>query len=264
MGQKINPNGIRLGITKPYSSMWFASSQVFPENIKSDFEVRKYLTKELKNASVSKIIIERATKSIRVTICTARAGIVIGKKGEDVEKLRQQIAKIAGVTAQVNICEIKKPDLDAQLVADSIASQLERRVMFRRAMKKAIQNARRAGAEGIKIEVSGRLGGAEIARTEWLREGRVPLHTLRADIDYALSEAVTTYGVIGIKVWIFKGEILGALPLVQEEAADEHKGAVAPAGRRHRREGEGRTGRGRRASAKTADKAPETAEAKAE
>lgn len=212
MGQKINPNGIRLGITKNYVSTWYASSKVFPANVKSDNEIRKFLTAELKNASVSKIVIDRPAKSVRVTICTARPGIVIGRKGEDVEKLRKQISKIAGVPAQVNISEIRKPDLDAKIVADSIASQLERRVMFRRAMKKAIQNAMRGGAKGIKIECSGRLGGAEIARTEWLREGRVPLHTLRADIDYAVSEAVTTYGVIGIKVWIFKGEILGELP----------------------------------------------------
>ena len=246
MGQKINPNGIRLGITRPYSSVWYASTANFPANIKSDSAVRKYLTNELKNASVSKIVIDRPAKSIRVTICTARPGIVIGKKGEDVEKLRQKISAIAGVPAQVNISEIRKPDLDAKLVADSIASQLERR-----AMKKAIQNAMRAGAKGIKVEVSGRLGGAEIARSEWLREGRVPLHTLRADIDYALSEAVTTYGVIGVKVWIFKGEVLGGLPLTQEETEDRNN-AAAPAGRRGRRDdNQARNGRGRRGAKKT-------------
>ena len=251
MGQKINQNGIRLGITRPYSSVWYASTANFPANIKSDSAVRKYLTNELKNASVSKIVIDRPAKSIRVTICTARPGIVIGKKGEDVEKLRQKISAIAGVLAQVNISEIRKPDLDAKLVADSIASQLERRVMFRRAMKKAIQNAMRAGAKGIKVEVSGRLGGAEIARSEWLREGRVPLHTLRADIDYALSEAVTTYGVIGVKVWIFKGEVLGGLPLTQEETEDRNN-AAAPAGRRGRRDdNQARNGRGRRGAKKT-------------
>ena len=251
MGQKINPNGIRLGITRSYSSVWYASTANFPANIKSDSAVRKYLTNELKNASVSKIVIDRPAKSIRVTICTARPGIVIGKKGEDVEKLRQKISAIAGVPAQVNISEIRKPDLDAKLVADSIASQLERRVMFRRAMKKAIQNAMRAGAKGIKVEVSGRLGGAEIARSEWLREGRVPLHTLRADIDYALSEAVTTYGVIGVKVWIFKGEVLGGLPLTQEETEDRNN-AAAPAGRRGRRDdNQARNGRGRRGAKKT-------------
>ena len=251
MGQNINPFGISLGITRPYSSVWYASTANFPANIKSDSAVRKYLTNELKNASVSKIVIDRPAKSIRVTICTARPGIVIGKKGEDVEKLRQKISAIAGVPAQVNISEIRKPDLDAKLVADSIASQLERRVMFRRAMKKAIQNAMRAGAKGIKVEVSGRLGGAEIARSEWLREGRVPLHTLRADIDYALSEAVTTYGVIGVKVWIFKGEVLGGLPLTQEETEDRNN-AAAPAGRRGRRDdNQARNGRGRRGAKKT-------------
>ena len=240
MGQKVNPIGIRLGITKPYSSVWYASTANFPANIKSDFEVRKYLTAELKNASVSKIVIDRPAKSIRVTIHTARPGIVIGKKGEDVEKLRTKITAIAGVPAQVNISEIRKPDLDAKLVADSIASQLERRVMFRRAMKRAIQNAMRVGAKGIKIEVSGRLGGAEIARSEWLREGRVPLHTLRADIDYALSEAITTYGVIGVKVWIFKGEILGQLPLTAEEPEDRN------AERKNRRRPDNRNRRGGR------------------
>ena len=261
MGQKINPNGIRLGITKAYSSVWYASTANFTANIKSDSAVRKYLTNELKNASVSKIVIDRPAKSIRVTICTARPGIVIGKKGEDVEKLRQKISAIAGVPAQVNISEIRKPDLDAKLVADSIASQLERRVMFRRAMKKAIQSAMRAGAKGIKVEVSGRLGGAEIARSEWLREGRVPLHTLRADIDYALSEAVTTYGVIGVKVWIFKGEVLGGLPLTQEETEDRNN-AAAPAGRRGRRDdNQARPGRGRRGAKKTEEApAPKAAE----
>ncbi len=256
MGQKVNPIGIRLGITKPYLSTWFAKKEAFRDNIKSDNEVRKFLTAELKNASVSKIVIDRPAKSIRVTIHTARPGIVIGKKGEDVEKLRRKIAEIAGVPAQVNISEVRKPDLDAKLVADSIASQLERRVMFRRAMKKAIQNAMRVGAKGIKIEVSGRLGGAEIARSEWLREGRVPLHTLRADIDYALSEAVTTYGVIGVKVWIFKGEVLGGMPLVQEE---EDKNAQAPAGRKRRRDGGEMRGRGRRGDGKSAARAQKPA-----
>ncbi|MBQ9274129.1 MAG: 30S ribosomal protein S3 [Succinivibrio sp.] len=269
MGQKINPIGLRLGITKPYASVWYASSSNFAANIKSDAEVRKFLNNELKNASVSRIVIDRPAKSIRVTICTARPGIVIGKKGEDVEKLRGRIAAIAGVPAQVNISEIRKPDLDAKLVADSIASQLERRIMFRRAMRKAIQNAMRVGAKGIKVEVSGRLGGAEIARTEWLREGRVPLHTLRADIDYALSEAVTTYGVIGVKVWIFKGEILGELPLGPEEQED--RSSAAPGGRRHRRDdgaGAPRGGRGRRGgaakSAAAASDKPEAAPAQAE
>lgn len=256
MGQKVNPIGIRLGITKPYVSTWYASSAKFADNIKSDTEVRKYLTTELKNASVSKIVIDRPAKSIRVTIHTARPGIVIGKKGEDVEKLRKKITEIAGVPAQVNISEVRKPDLDAKLVADSIASQLERRVMFRRAMKKAIQNAMRVGAKGIKVEVSGRLGGAEIARSEWLREGRVPLHTLRADIDYALSEAVTTYGVIGVKVWIFKGEVLGQLPLNQEET-EERNAAPDRKGRRRNDNGARTNRRGGRFDRSQGQKKPQ-------
>ena len=201
---------------KPWNSTWFANTKEFADNLDSDFKVRQYLTKELAKASVSRIVIERPAKSIRVTIHTARPGIVIGKKGEDVEKLRKVVADIAGVPAQINIAEVRKPELDAKLVADSITSQLERRVMFRRAMKRAVQNAMRLGAKGIKVEVSGRLGGAEIARTEWYREGRVPLHTLRADIDYNTSEAHTTYGVIGVKVWIFKGEILGGMAAVEQ------------------------------------------------
>ena len=223
MGQKVHPNGIRLGITKPFNSTWFANTKDFADNLYSDFQVRQYLKEELKNASLSRIVIERPSKSIRVTIHTARPGVVIGKKGEDVEKLRKHIAKLAGVPAQINISEVRKPELDGQLVADSIASQLERRVMFRRAMKRAVQNAMRIGSKGIKVEVSGRLGGAEIARTEWYREGRVPLHTLRADIDYATSEAATTYGIIGVKVWIFKGEVLGGVPVVEEQAPSKPK-----------------------------------------
>ena len=185
--------------------------------------VREYLTEKLKRASLSKIVIERPAKSIRVTIHTARPGVVIGKKGEDVEKLRLAVSKIAGVPAQINIAEVRKPEMDSQLVADSIASQLERRVMFRRAMKRAVQNAMRLGAKGIKVEVSGRLGGADIARSEWYREGRVPLHTLRADIDYSIARADTTYGVIGIKVWIFKGEVIGNMPLQAEQPAAKPK-----------------------------------------
>jgi small subunit ribosomal protein S3 len=225
MGQKVHPNGIRLGITKPYKATWYANSNEYADTLHSDHQVRQYLTKELAKASVSQIVIERPAKSIRVTIHTARPGVVIGKKGEDVEKLRLHIAKLAGVPAQINISEIRKPELDAQLVGESIASQLERRVMFRRAMKRAVQNAMRIGAKGIKVQVSGRLGGAEIARAEWYREGRVPLHTLRADIDYATAEALTTYGIIGIKVWIFKGEVLGNLPLQpQQEEPKQRKG----------------------------------------
>lgn len=216
MGQKVHPNGIRLGIVKTWNSTWYANTQDFANNLHSDFKVRKSLNKELAKASISRIVIERPAKSIRVTIYTARPGIVIGKKGEDVEKLRKSISNIAGVPAQINIAEVRKPELDAKLIASSISSQLERRVMFRRAMKRAVQNAMRLGAKGIKVEVNGRLGGAEIARTEWYREGRVPLHTLRADIDYSNSEAHTTYGVIGIKVWIFKGEILGGIAAIED------------------------------------------------
>ncbi|AMA64772.1 30S ribosomal protein S3 [Candidatus Arsenophonus lipoptenae] len=216
MGQKVHPNGIRLGIIKNWNSTWYANTQEFADNLYSDFKVRQYLNRKLGKASIARIVIERPAKSIRVTIHTARPGIVIGKKGEDVEQLRKMVTDISGVPAQINIVEIRKPELDAQLVADGIAAQLERRVMFRRAMKRAVQNAMRLGAKGIKVEVSGRLGGAEIARTEWYREGRVPLHTLRADIDYNISAAHTTYGVIGVKVWIFKGEILGGIIAVDK------------------------------------------------
>jgi small subunit ribosomal protein S3 len=224
MGQKVNPNGLRLGIIRDWNATWYADSRNFADYLNNDIAVRKHLFASLSQASISKITIERPTKSIRVTIHTARPGVVIGKKGGDVEKLRRSIANIAGVPAQVNIEEVRKPELDGKLVADGIAQQLERRVMFRRAMKRAVQNAMRLGAKGIKIEVSGRLGGAEIARSEWYREGRVPLHTLRADIDYATSEAHTTYGVIGVKVWIFKGEILGG---VVEQPQPEQKGKRA-------------------------------------
>ena len=208
MGQKVHPTGIRLGIVKKHSSVWFAEGRDYAENLLNDFQVRGYVRKRLAGASVSRVDIERPAQTAKLTIYTARPGIVIGKKGEDVEALRSTLARMMGVPVQVNIEEIRKPDLDAQLVADSVAQQLERRVMFRRAMKRAVQNAMRQGAGGIKVQVSGRLGGAEIARSEWYREGRVPLHTLRADIDYSTSEASTTYGIIGVKVWIFKGEIL--------------------------------------------------------
>lgn len=232
MGQKVHPTGIRLGISKPWTSTWYAGTKDYADNLYSDFQVRQYLTKKLKNASLSKIEIDRPAKSIRVTIHTARPGVVIGKKGEDVEVLRKHVSNLAGVPAQINIAEVRKPELDGQLVADSIASQLERRVMFRRAMKRAVQNAMRLGAKGIKVEVSGRLGGAEIARSEWYREGRVPLHTFRADIDYATSEALTTYGIIGIKVWIFKGEVLGGLPTKAEQPAPAPKKKARPAAKR--------------------------------
>lgn len=209
MGQKVNPNGVRLGIIKSWHSTWYANNKDFSNNLKNDFAVRSFLVKQLSKALISRIVIERPAKSIRVTIYTARPGIVIGKKGEDIEKLRKSIAKISGVPTQLNIAEIRKPELDAKLLSDNIVSQLERRIIFRRIMKRVVQSAMRLGAKGIKVEISGRLNGAEIARTEWYREGRVPLHTLRADIDYSFAEAHTTYGVIGVKVWIFKGEILG-------------------------------------------------------
>jgi small subunit ribosomal protein S3 len=208
MGQKVHPTGIRLGIVKKHSSVWFAEGREYTENLLVDLQVRDFVKKHLANASVSRVDIERPAQSAMITIYTARPGIVIGKKGEDVEALRRILTEKMGVPVQINIEEIRKPDLDAQLVADSVAQQLQRRVMFRRAMKRAVQNAMRQGAEGIKVQVGGRLGGVEIARSEWYREGRVPLHTLRADIDYATSEATTTYGIIGVKVWIFKGEIL--------------------------------------------------------
>lgn len=208
MGQKVHPTGIRLGIVKKHTSVWYAEGEEYANNLLVDLQVRDYVKKRLANASVSRVDIERPAKTAKVTVYTARPGIVIGKKGEDVEKLKGILSEKMGIPVQINIEEIRKPDLDAQLVADSVAQQLERRVMFRRAMKRAVQNAMRQGAEGIKVQVGGRLGGAEIARSEWYREGRVPLHTLRADIDYATSEASTTYGIIGVKVWVFKGEIL--------------------------------------------------------
>jgi len=208
MGQKVHPTGIRLGITKQHSSVWYADSKNYADRLISDLQVRDFVESKLSKASVSKVVIERPAQTARITIHTARPGIVIGKKGEDVEKLRSELAVKMGVPVHINIEEIRKPDLDAKLVAQNISGQLERRVMFRRAMKRVVQNAMRAGAEGIKVQVGGRLGGAEIARSEWYREGRVPLHTLRADIDYATHEALTTYGILGIKVWIFKGEVL--------------------------------------------------------
>lgn len=207
MGQKVHPTGIRLGIVKDWTSRWYASSQDYPVFLHQDLKVREFLKKKLAHASVSRIQINRPANNAHITVHTARPGIVIGKKGEDIDKLRQEVSAMIGVPVQMNVEEIRKPELDAYLVAESIAQQLEKRIMYRRAMKRAVTNTMRLGAEGIKITVAGRLNGAEIARTEWYREGRVPLHTLRADIDYGTAEANTTYGVIGIKVWIFKGEI---------------------------------------------------------
>lgn len=224
MGQKVNPIGIRLGITREWSSVWYADSHTFPEYVEQDHKLREFLKRKLKDASVSRIHIERPAKRANITIHTARPGIVIGKKGEDIEKLRGEVATLLGMALQdvrLNISEIRKPELDAQLVAEGVAQQLERRVQFRRAMRRAVTNTMRIGAEGIKIRVSGRLNGAEIARSEWYREGRVPLHTFRADIDYGLAEARTTYGVIGVKVWIFRGEVFesGEAQAEPQEAA---------------------------------------------
>ena len=218
MGQKVHPTGIRLGIVKDHNSIWYADSKNYSKQLITDLEVREFIEKTLDHASVSRVVIERPAQTARITIHTARPGVVIGKKGEDVDKLRKVLSKKMGVPVHINIEEIRKPDLDARLVAQNVAQQLERRVMFRRAMKRVVQNAMRQGAEGIKVQVGGRLGGAEIARTEWYREGRVPLHTLRADIDYATYEASTTYGILGVKVWIFKGEVIGG-----EEQADGAK-----------------------------------------
>jgi small subunit ribosomal protein S3 len=226
MGQKVNPIGIRLGITRDWTSKWYASTKNFPAYVYTDFLVREFLKKRLVEASVSRIQIERAARKVNITIHTARPGIVIGKKGEDIEKLRGQVSKMMkmpAVDVRINISEIRKPELDAQLVADGIAQQLERRVMFRRAMKRAVTNTMRIGALGIKVRVSGRLNGAEIARTEVYREGRVPLHTFRADIDYGLGEAKTTYGIIGVKVWIFKGEVFAQ----SEQPAETTEGQPA-------------------------------------
>jgi len=222
MGQKVHPTGIRLGIVKDHTSVWYAEGAEYAKNLVNDLEVREYLTKKLSHASVSRIVIERPAKTARVTIHTARPGIIIGKKGEDVDKLRKELSVKMGVPVHINIEEIRKPDLDAKLVAQNVAGQLERRVMFRRAMKRVVQNAMRQGALGIKVQVSGRVGGAEIARTEGYHEGKVPLHTLRADIDYAAYEAATTYGIIGVKIWIFKGEVISG---VEEVEVKTKKGA---------------------------------------
>ena len=228
MGQKVHPTGIRLGIVKDWASKWYADSKTFPEYVKSDHDLRVFIKNKLKDASVSRISIERPAKKANITIHTARPGIVIGKKGEDIERLRSQLAKMIGMNisdVRINISEVRKPELDAQLVAEGIAQQLERRVMFRRAMKRAVTNTMRVGAEGVKVKVGGRLNGAEIARSEWYREGRVPLHTLRADIDYGVAEAHTTYGVIGVKVWIFKGEVFDKPEPKQAEPAEAATGA---------------------------------------
>jgi small subunit ribosomal protein S3 len=208
MGQKVHPTGIRLGIVKDWTSRWYASSKDYASYLRKDLQVRDFIKTKLGHASVSRIQINRPANNAHITIHTARPGLVIGKKGEDIDVLRRHVGQIMGVPVQISVEEIRKPELDAQLVAEGVAQQLEKRIMFRRAMKRAVQNTLRLGAEGIKVSVGGRLNGAEIARTEWYREGRVPLHTFRADIDYGFAEAKTTYGIIGVKVWIFKGEVL--------------------------------------------------------
>ena len=220
MGQKVHPTGIRLGIVTDWTSKWFAEAKDYADFLNNDLYVRSHLKKKLAQASVSRITIERTAGKANLTIHTARPGLVIGKKGEDIENLRREVAKMMGLNrVHINIEEIRKPELDAQLVAESVAQQLERRIMFRRAMKRAVSNSMRLGALGVKINVAGRLNGAEIARSEWYREGRVPLHTLRADIDYGFAEAMTTYGVIGVKVWIFKGEVIGQQEETEAAAA---------------------------------------------
>ncbi len=224
MGQKVHPTGIRLGIIKDWTSTWYAGSKDYADYLNTDLAVRAFLKQKLSQASVSRIQIARPARNARITIHTARPGIVIGKKGEDVEALRKQVAAMMGVPVHISIEEIRKPELDAQLVAESVSQQIERRIMFRRAMKRAVANTMRLGGQGIKIRVAGRLNNSEIARSEWYREGRVPLHTLRADIDYGFSKAITTSGVIGVKVWIFKGEVFGAQ---EEEASASAEPAAA-------------------------------------
>lgn len=254
MGQKIHPTGFRLSVTRNWTSRWYANSKAFPQMLKEDIEVRDYLKKKLAHASVGRVIIERPAKNARVTVYSARPGVVIGKKGEDIEHLKAELQRKMGVPVHVNIEEIRKPEIDAQLIADSIAQQLEKRIMFRRAMKRAMQNAMRLGAQGIKIMSSGRLNGAEIARREWYREGRVPLHTLRADIDYGTSEAKTTYGIIGIKVWVFRGEILSrgdTLAVTPDPVVeDPRKPRRSPA---RKGEGEGDAASARRSPGKKAE-----------
>jgi len=232
MGQKVNPIGLRLGINRTWDSRWYAGKSEYGTLLHEDMAIRKELMKQLKQAAVSKIVIERPHKKCRVTIHSARPGVVIGKKGADIEKLRKLVGKMTDADVTINIVEVRKPEVDAVLVAESIAQQLERRVAFRRAMKRAVQSAMRLGAEGIRINCSGRLGGAEIARMEWYREGRVPLHTLRADVDYGTATAFTTYGTCGIKVWIFKGEILEHDPMAQDKRLTDEGGRSG--GRRER------------------------------
>ena len=225
MGQKINPIGLRVGINRTWESRWYADGD-YAEKLIQDLTLRKHIKEKLKPAGISQVIIERASKNMRVTIHTARPGLIIGKKGADIEKLRSEISKRAGGEVSLNILEIRKPDIDAQLVAEGVCQQLERRVSFRRAMKRAVQNAMRNGAKGIRINVSGRLGGADIARTEWYREGRVPLHTFRADLDYGFAEALTTYGIIGVKIWLYKGDVIEHDPTARDRRKEAAQGGM--------------------------------------
>lgn len=229
MGQKINPIGLRVGINRTWDSRWYAGRD-YADKLVEDLKLREYVREHLKAAGISKVIIERAAKNTKVTVHTARPGVIIGKKGADIEKLRQNLSRRAGGDVGLNIVEVRKPETDAQLVAEGVAQQLERRVSFRRAMKRAVQNALRFGAQGIRINVSGRLGGADIARTEWYREGRVPLHTLRADVDYGTAEALTTFGIIGIKIWLYKGDIMENDPMAHDKRLQEPQGQGAPKG----------------------------------
>jgi small subunit ribosomal protein S3 len=229
MGHKVHPTGIRLGIAKDWNSKWFANKREYGQYLVADLKVRAMLRKKLAQAGISKILIERPNKTARVTIHSARPGVVIGKRGEDIEKLKKDVSDLMGVPVHINVSEVRKPELDAQLVAESIAQQLERRIMFRRAMKRAVGNSMRLGALGIKVNVAGRLNGAEIARSEWYREGRVPLHTLRADIDYGFAEALTTYGIIGVKTWIYKGEVFDFSQVGQEKVEERNERPSRPA-----------------------------------
>ena len=242
MGQKVNPIGLRLGINRTWDSRWYASRGDYAKLLHEDMKIREVLMKELKQAAISRIVIERPHKKCRVTIHSARPGVVIGKKGADIDKIRKLVTRITDSEVVINIVEVRKPEVDSTLVAESIAQQLERRVAFRRAMKRAVQSAIRLGAQGIRINCAGRLGGAEIARLEWYREGRVPLHTLRADVDYGTATAHTAYGTCGIKVWIFKGEILEHDPMAQDKRMNEQDSG---GDRRPRREGRDRDDRGR-------------------
>ncbi|MCB9989874.1 MAG: 30S ribosomal protein S3 [Rhodospirillales bacterium] len=230
MGQKVNPIGLRVGINRTWDSRWFSDRQ-YADKLVQDLKLREFVKDRLKAAGISKVIIERAAQNTTVTVYTARPGVIIGKKGADIEKLRRQLSERAGSDVSLNIVEIRKPELDAQLAAEGVALQLERRVSFRRAMKRTVQSALRLGAQGIRIAVSGRLGGADIARTEWYREGRVPLHTLRADLDYGFAEGLTTYGIIGVKVWIYKGDIMEHDPMARDKRINEGQGGMPPKGK---------------------------------